>query len=103
MGDRDELRAVAEEALVLVEQQLSAVVHRDHPEHGTRPRHQLLPGHDVGVVLEVGDDDLIALVDVLSAPAPGDEVDALGGARTKTMSSDEPAPTNRATVARALS
>ena len=41
---------------------------------------QLLPGHDVGVVLEVGDDDLVALADVLPAPALGDEVDALGGA-----------------------
>ena len=41
---------------------------------------ELLPGHDVGVVLEVRDDDLVALADVAPAPGLRDEVDALGGA-----------------------
>ena len=39
-----------------------------------------LPRHDVGVVLEMGEQDLIAGLEVGPTPALGDEVDALGGA-----------------------
>ena len=47
------------------------------------------------MVLEVGDDDLVALVDVLPAPALGDEVDALGRAAdehdvVRRVRTDEP-------------
>ena len=41
---------------------------------------ELLPRNDVGVVLEPGDDDLVARADVAAPPALGHEVDALGGA-----------------------
>jgi len=47
---------------------------------------QHLPGHDVGVVLERGDDDLVAFLHVLAAPTAGHEVDAFGCARTKITS-----------------
>ena len=46
-------------------------------QHGALLGGELLPGHDVGVVLEMRDDDLVALVDVAAAPRLGDEVDAL--------------------------
>ena len=39
-----------------------------------------LPGHDVRVVLHLGDHDLVAGADVGAAPALRDQVDALGGA-----------------------
>ena len=39
-----------------------------------------LPGYDVRVVLELGQEDLIPGPEVRPAPAFGDEVDALGGA-----------------------
>ena len=41
---------------------------------------ELLPGHDVGVVLQVRDDDLVARADVRAAPALRDQVDGLGRA-----------------------
>jgi hypothetical protein len=40
----------------------------------------LLPGHEVGVVLELGREHDVAGLEVGVAPAAGDEVDALGGA-----------------------
>ena len=39
-----------------------------------------LPRHDIGVVLEVGEQDLVTGLEVGPAPALGDEVDALGRA-----------------------
>ena len=39
-----------------------------------------LPRHDVGVVLEMGEQDLVAGLEVGPAPALGHEIDALGGA-----------------------
>ncbi len=38
-----------------------------------------MPGHDVGVVFEDGEDDLIALVDHQSAKALSHEIDGFGG------------------------
>ena len=75
--------AVVQELLVFIQQHLARVVHRDHAQLGALGRRKLLPGHDVGVVLQVADDDLVALADVLRAPALGHEVDGLGGAAHK--------------------
>ena len=44
---------------------------------------KLLPGNDVGVVLEPGDDDLVVLLNVATAPALGHQVDAFGCAAHK--------------------
>ena len=41
---------------------------------------ELLPGHDVGVVLEPGDDDLVVFLNIAASPALGDQVDAFGRA-----------------------
>ena len=38
VGHRDELCAVAEEPLVLIEEQLAVIVHRDHLQHRSGPR-----------------------------------------------------------------
>ena len=80
VGERDELRPRAEQARVFVEEDLAAVVHRGHPQAGARLLAEPVPGHDVRVVLEPGDDDLVALADVLPAPGLGHEVDGLGAA-----------------------
>ena len=40
----------------------------------------LLPGHDVGMVVEGGDDDVVALTEEFPAKGLGYEVDALSGA-----------------------
>ena len=39
-----------------------------------------LPGHDVRVVLQSGDQDLVAGSDILAAVGLGDQVNAFGGA-----------------------
>ena len=62
-----------------VEPNLAMIVDGNHLEHRTRLRAELLPGHDIGVMFEPGDDDLVVLTDVLAAPALRDEVDGLGG------------------------
>ena len=65
--------------LVLLEDDLAAVVDGRDAQFGALLGRELLPGHDVGVMLEVRDDDLVVLVDVASTPGLGNEVDALGG------------------------
>ena len=80
MRDGHHAGARVEQLLVLFEEQLAAVVHGNHAQLGALFFAQHLPRHDVGVVLHGGDDDLVALFDVLAAPGTGDQVDAFGGA-----------------------
>ena len=54
-------------------------VRRDPVDLGALPAGQLLPGHEVRVVLHLGEHDPVALADVHVAPGAGDEVDRLGG------------------------
>src|SRR5207248_1975653 len=42
---------------------------------------QLLPGHEIGVVLHRGDEDFVAALHIDIAPTAGHKVDARGGAR----------------------
>ena len=74
----DELRARSKQPLIRVEPNLPVIVHWRHLQHCACLRAELLPGYDVGVMLEPGDDDLVILADVLAAPALRDEVDGLG-------------------------
>src|SRR5690606_365677 len=75
LGYGDDARAVVEQLLVLVEQYLAGVIDGNHAQMRAAGPGQLLPGHDVGVVFEVGDDDFVALAHVLRAPAFCDQVD----------------------------
>ncbi len=52
----------AEQLLIFVEQNLAVVIDRRDAQCAPVSCAQLLPGHDVGVVLQPGDDDLVALV-----------------------------------------
>ena len=61
LGERDEARPRREQLLVLLEDDLPGVVDRRDPQLGALLGGELLPGHDVGVVLEMRDDDLVAL------------------------------------------
>ncbi len=79
LGEGDELGARAEKLLVSVEPNLAVIVHGHHFQHRARLGAELLPGHDVGMMLEPGDDDLVVLADVLAAPALRNEIDGLGG------------------------
>ncbi len=80
MRDPDEARARGEQLQVRLELQLAAAV--DGGDHKLRPgllAHHL-PGHDVGVVLECRDQDLVPGPEARAAVGLGDEVDRLGGA-----------------------
>ena len=68
----------------LLQRKFAALVDLQVAQRGAALAAQHLPGHDVGVVLELGDQDRVAGADVRpprDAPAPpgvGDEVDRLG-------------------------
>ena len=78
MGHRDEARARPEEALVRVQQDLPRVVDGGDAQARALLGAEELPGHDVGVVLQQRQDDLVALAHVAPPPALGDQVDPLG-------------------------
>ena len=61
-----------------VEVDLAAVGDREHRELGARAARDVLPRDEVGVVLELRDDDEVAWPEVREAPGVGDEVDRLG-------------------------
>ena len=75
---RDELRPLREERLELVHEERSAVVDGRDPEPRAPLLAEELPRHEVRVVLEGGDEHLVARAQPTPPVAPGDEVDGLG-------------------------
>ena len=80
MRDRDELRAVIEQGVVGLLDDLAAVIDRRHAQDRALLLAQHLPRHDVRVVLKVGHDDLVAGPDELAAVAMHHEVHAFRAA-----------------------
>ena len=76
MRHRDEPGARTEQALQLARHQLAVVVDRRDPQHRAAALAQQLPRHDVGVVLHLGDEDLVARLQTLP-PTRRHEVDGL--------------------------
>src|SRR5207244_13614004 len=70
----------ARDLLESVELQLAVLIERNRLERRTRTLGDVLPGDEVGVVLELGDDDDVAGAEVVEAPGVGDEIDAFSGA-----------------------
>jgi hypothetical protein len=62
---------------------LAGVVDRSNAQPRALFRAQHLPGNDVGVMLQPGDDDLVVLLDVAPSPALRHQVDGLGGSADK--------------------
>ena len=58
--------------------ELAGVRDRHRADDRARLSRDELPGHDVGVVLHAGDQDLVARAELAPAPALRDEVDAFG-------------------------
>ena len=77
--DRDHLRERREELRVGLEDHVAAVVDRHHADHGAGSLGHHLPGHDVGVVLEFREHDLVAAGKARGEDI-GAEVDPLGAA-----------------------
>ena len=61
-------------AVEVAEVELALVVERDHPEVGAGALRDVLPGHEVRVVLELGHEDDVARAEVDEPPGVGDEV-----------------------------
>jgi hypothetical protein len=80
------MRYANEENLVIdkfkqgVELDLALVVYRCHHEVGAGLFTNQLPGDDVGVVLQVCDEDLVARMQARAAKALGDQIDRFGSA-----------------------
>ena len=74
--EREDLEASSVgQRVELVELQLALVIHGDCEELGAGASGDVLPGHEVGVVLHLGDEDDVARAEVVEPPRVGDEVD----------------------------
>ena len=100
--DADQLHAV-EQPVEVGEVERVVLGHRDHPDLDAPLLAQHQPRHEVGVVLELGEQDGVALVQVGPAPRVGDQVDRLGDVLGEDDLARARAPMNRATVPRAFS
>src|SRR5258708_12806033 len=78
LGDGDEARPGTEQLLVLLEDDLTAIVDRGDTQMGALLCAQHLPGNDVGMVFNPTDDDLVVLADVAPAPTLRHEIDRFG-------------------------
>ena len=77
---RDDLdAALRRDAVELVEPELAVVVDRDRAEARAGPARDVLPRDEVRVVLQLADDDEVALAQVVEPPGVGDEIQRLGG------------------------
>ena len=79
LGDGDDLGARAEQLFEFVEEEIAVIIDRRPFDDGAAALAVEMPGHDVGMVLQDGEHDLIALVDHQAAKALGHEIDGLGG------------------------
>ncbi len=89
MGQCHDLGAVGDDARYVREVEPAVVGQAEPAQRRTRATAKLLPGHEIGVVLHLGDDDLVAGADPETlgvgaggrgvAHRIGHEVDALGG------------------------
>jgi len=75
---RNKFGAGAQQLLVLVQQDLSAVIDRNDAQPRSLLRRQHLPWNDIGVVLDPANDDFVFLPDVLSSPTLCHQIDGLG-------------------------
>ena len=80
MRDRDDLRALGQQRLEFVEQEIAVVIDRRPFDHGALPLAQEMPGHDIGVMLHDREHDLVAGPDAVAPEGLRHEVDRFGRA-----------------------
>jgi hypothetical protein len=100
LRDRNQLGAIGQKLLELLDQEIAFVIDRRPFDHGAMALAQKVPGHDVRVMLHDGDHDLVAGLDVGLAPGRRHEVDRLGGVAGEDDLFGAPALRNFATLAR---
>ncbi len=72
------VRAVSK-VVELIEVELALIGDREEPQHQAAPTGQHLPGHQVGVMLHLGEQDLVPRLEVM-LETPGQQVQPRGGA-----------------------
>ena len=102
MRQGDQPGSRSEDRLVLFEHDFAAIGHRNDPQHGALLGDHL-PGHDVGVVFERGENDLIARLQELAAVSLGNQVDAFRASADKNDFLGRRAPRKAWTFCRACS
>ena len=79
MAANDTTLGAVDEAVEVGEVEVPVGAERDPAQLDAQLVVQLVPRHDVGVVLELGEHDRVALAQVGPAPGLGDQVQRLGG------------------------
>ncbi len=79
LGQGYELRSRREQCVEGVELQITLFGDREGPQVRSSLQAELLPGDEVGMVLQLGDQHFVAATDVLAAERLGQEVGRLGG------------------------
>ncbi len=77
---RDQFGALREQPIERLQIQQPVVGDRRPAHHRSGSLRQLLPGHDVRMVLHLGEQNFIARLDVRLAPTVRHQIDAFGGA-----------------------
>ena len=77
MADRDDADVLGEHPVEGVEVEGGAILHRDRPQGRPGVPAGELPGDEVGVVLHLGRDHLVALAQAVPRPGVGEEVQGL--------------------------
>ena len=80
MSEGHDLRTRREQLREFIENQLAGIIHRHHAKNCLLLFAQELPGNDVRVMLDGGDQHLVAAAEVRAPPGAGHQIDALGGA-----------------------
>ena len=80
LGQRHDAGALAEQLVEGVGVDAAVLAQRRHLKRGAGALAHLLPGHDIGVVLQRGDQNLVAGLQPFAAQALRHQVDAFGGA-----------------------
>ena len=80
MRHAKQLRARRQQRRQLLRAQAAGIVDRQDLENGALALAEHLPGHDVGVMLRLGDDDLVSFADEGFAETEGHQVDRRRGA-----------------------
>jgi len=83
MDNRGELSPRPHHANVGINIQVAIVEDRGHFQHGSLPLPEKLPRNDIGVVLHMGDENLVAGLDLRFHKRVGDKVDGFGGSPSK--------------------
>ena len=80
LRERNQLRPGAKEFSIGVQQDLAGVIHWHNFQARALFGSQLLPGNNIGVMLQPSDQDFVTRTDVLPAPTLRNQIDSLSGA-----------------------